>query len=56
MNILFIVFQNVVLGSLKSFFQLNHQVDISMYLTLHSITLGVNMLSCTFSPISPSQT
>ena len=25
--------ENVVLGSLKSFFQLDHQVDISLYLT-----------------------
>ena len=27
------LFENVVLGSLKSFFQLDHQVDISLYLT-----------------------
>ena len=27
------LFGNVVLGSLKSFFQLDHQVDISLYLT-----------------------
>ena len=27
------LFENVVLGSLKSFFQLDFQVDISLYLT-----------------------
>ena len=27
------LFENIILGSLKSFFQLNHQVDISLYLT-----------------------
>ena len=27
------VFENVVLGNLKSFFQSDHQVDISLYLT-----------------------
>jgi len=27
-----ILFENVVLGSLESFFQLDHQVDISLYL------------------------
>jgi hypothetical protein len=27
------LFENVVLGSLKSFFELDHQVDISLYLT-----------------------
>ena len=27
------VIMNVVIGSLESFFQLNHQVDISLYLT-----------------------
>ena len=27
------LFQNVVLSSLKSLFQLDHQVDISLYLT-----------------------
>ena len=26
------LFENVILGSLKSFFQLDHQVDISFYL------------------------
>ena len=27
------IFKNVVVGSIKSFFQLDHQVDISGYLT-----------------------
>ena len=27
------LFENVVLGNLKSFFQLDHQVDVSLYLT-----------------------
>ena len=27
------LFSNVVLGSLKSFFQWDHQVDISLYMT-----------------------
>ena len=27
------LFENIVLGSLKSFFQLDHQVDISLHLT-----------------------
>ena len=27
------LFKNVILGSLKSFFNLDHQVDINLYLT-----------------------
>ena len=35
------LFENVILRSLKSFFQLDHHVDISLYLVrlLHSATL-----------------
>lgn len=29
----FFLFQNVILGVLESFYQLNHLVDISLYLT-----------------------
>ena len=52
------LFENVILGSLKSFFQLNHQVDISLYLTeatslCHSRDLvGLTTSRCTLSPCS----
>ena len=55
------LFEEVILGSLKyfySFFQLDHQVDISLYLTeatalQHSRKLvGFKPLWCTFKPIS----
>ena len=52
------LFQKIILGSLKSFFQLDHQVEISLYLTeatalRHSWKLGGLTPSwCTFSPIS----
>ena len=40
-----VLFKNVVLGGLKSFFRLDHQVDINLYLTqstalCHSRKLG----------------
>ena len=40
------LFENVILGSLKSFFQLDHQVNISLYLkkALHSATLGNSLV------------
>ena len=49
---------NVVLGSLGSFFQLDHQVDISLYLKeaialYHSRELaGLTSSSCNLCPIS----
>ena len=52
------LFGNVVLGSLKSFFQLDHQVDISLYLTeatalRHCRELAnLKLLWCIFNPIS----
>jgi hypothetical protein len=52
------LFENVVLENLKSFLQLNHQVDINLYLTKatalrHSRDLVDFKPSwCTFSPIS----
>ena len=51
------LFENVVLGSLKSFFQLDYQVDISLYLSkatapYHSRKLvGLKPSWCTFNPI-----
>ena len=41
------LFQNAILDSLKSFFQLEHQVDISLYLVepLHSVTLKNNLFN-----------
>jgi hypothetical protein len=52
------LFENVLLGSLKSFLQLNHQVDISLYLTeamalCHSRHLvGLTPSQSTLSPCS----
>ena len=51
------LFENVLLGSRKSFLQLDHQVDINLYLTKasalrHSRALvGVKPPWCTFNPI-----
>ena len=50
--------ENVVLGSLESFFQLDHQMDINLYLMeatalCHSRELASLKPSwCTFNPIS----
>ena len=52
--------EKVVLGSLKSFFQLDHEVAINLYLTevttlYHFRELGgLTPSRCTFSPISLS--
>ena len=52
------LFENVVLRSLKSFFQSDHQVDISLYITrapaLHHFRklVGLKPCLCTFNPIS----
>jgi len=53
-----LLFENVVLGSLESFFQLDQKVDISLYLTeatalRHSRKLaGFKPTRCTISPTS----
>ena len=53
-----LLFQNVVLGSLESFFKLDQQDDISLYLTeatalRHSRELvGFEPSWCAFNPIS----
>ena len=44
------LFEKLVLGSLKSFFQLDHQVDISLYLTEATASATLPS-SCTFSLI-----
>ena len=51
------LFENVVLGSLKSFFQLDQQVDISLYLMkatafCTSRIIDLKPTRCTFNPIS----
>ena len=52
------IFKNVVLGSLKSFAESAHQVDISLYLMEDTILhhskewTCLKLSSCTFSPIS----
>jgi hypothetical protein len=51
------LFENVVLGSLNSFFQLDHQGDISLYLKEATALLPLWKISylkpslCTFNPI-----
>ena len=52
------LFEIIVFWSFESFFQLDHQVDISLYLieatTLHHFgeSTSLTLLLCTFNPIS----
>ena len=46
LEISFLLFENVVLGSLKSFFQLDNQVDVGHYVTKLTTLRFLKKLAC----------